>query len=177
MGVGPEGRGVALLGGEVGRGIRHRPTRSNGSRVHRDDELSGLRVLWYGRRLITIDLAGRGRDPSGTEREDNEIEGAIMATFEKPKPSEHVPIDLLPVIFESGVLTERQFSDLRTKVLRGDYPSDSTSLAARLVGDRILTDYQVRRFLNNKSYGLVVGRYVILDRLGAGSMGRVYKAH
>src|SRR3954468_15680532 len=88
--------------------------------------------------------------------------GAVMATFEKPKPSEHVPIDLLPVIFESGVLTERQFSDLRAKVLRGEYPSDSVTLAARLVEDKVLTDYQVRRFLNNKSYGLVVGRYVIL---------------
>src|SRR4051812_8775395 len=99
MGVGPEGRGVALLGGEAGRGMRRRPTRSEGSRVHLDDELSGLRVLWYGRRRIAIDLAGGGRDPSGTEREDHGIEGTVMATFEKPKPSEHVPVDLLPVIF------------------------------------------------------------------------------
>ena len=38
--------------------------------------------------------------------------------------------------------------------------------------DNVLTEYQVKRFLKNKPHGLVVGRYVILDRLGSGSMGR-----
>ena len=47
-----------------------------------------------------------------------------MATFEKPKPSERVPVDLLPVIYDSGVLTERQFADLRAKVQNGDYPNE-----------------------------------------------------
>ncbi len=100
-----------------------------------------------------------------------------MATFEKPKTSRDVPLDLLPVIRESGVLSDRQFSDLRAKVLRGDYPTDSVALAERLVEEKVLTTYQSERFLANKSHGLKVGRYILQDRIGSGSMGRVYLAH
>src|SRR4051794_13983361 len=91
--------------------------------------------------------------------------GAVMGTFEKPKPkpADRVPFDLLPVVYESGVLTERQFADVRGKVQKKEYPSDPTLLAERLIEDGVLTEYQARRFLNNKSHGLAVGRYIILD--------------
>lgn len=101
-----------------------------------------------------------------------------VATSDRSKPAtEAVPEDLLPVIRNSGALTEKQFLDVRARVQAGSYPSDSRALAECLVRDNVLTEYQIRRFLTGKSHGLVVGKYVILDRIGSGSMGRVYKAH
>lgn len=100
-----------------------------------------------------------------------------MARVDKPKSADQVPLDLLPVIRSSGVLGDRQLAEIKTKVLQGDYPLDSAALADRLVRDNVLTAFQAKRILNNRPQGLVVGRYIILDRVGSGSMGRVYRAH
>ena len=83
---------------------------------------------------------------------------------------------MLLLIRRSGVLNQRQLEEVTGKVDRGEYPRDPQALAGRLVEEQILTEFQARRLMREKVHGLVVGRYVILDRLGAGSKGRVFRA-
>jgi serine/threonine protein kinase len=49
-------------------------------------------------------------------------------------------------------------------------------VARQLVSDGVLTRYQAERLLAGRTQGFVLGPYVILDRLGAGGMGQVFKA-
>jgi serine/threonine-protein kinase len=100
-----------------------------------------------------------------------------MASAEKSKSAEGAPFDLLPLIRSSGVIGDRQLAEIKSKVLQGDYPLDSVALAECLVRDKVLTSFQAKRLLSNRPQGLIVGRYIVLDRIGSGSMGRVYKAH
>src|SRR5439155_6940358 len=50
------------------------------------------------------------------------------------------------------------------------------TLLARLVDHGLLTDYQARRIDAGSTFGLVLGNYRVLDRLGAGGMGVVFRA-
>ena len=100
-------------------------------------------------------------------------------TMETSKTSEStaiVPPDLLPLLQKSHILTERQFEEVRAKVLGGTFPSDSKALADRVVAEKVLTRFQADHLLRNKAHGLVIGRYVVLEPIGAGAKGRVYKA-
>jgi serine/threonine protein kinase len=69
----------------------------------------------------------------------------------------------------------------RLDALVGDFlnthpGAEPPSLAEYLVGEGILTRFQADRLLQGKTQGFVLGPYTLMDSLGAGSMGTVYKA-
>ena len=54
--------------------------------------------------------------------------------------------------------------------------SGPKELFALLVQHELLTEYQAARVEAGTTFGLVMGNYRVLDRLGAGGMGVVFKA-
>lgn len=53
---------------------------------------------------------------------------------------------------------------------------DVQEYAKHLVRQKIISLYQAKKILANRTHELVIGSYVVVDKLGEGGMGKVYKA-
>lgn len=76
----------------------------------------------------------------------------------------------------SGLLTAEEITELIESLPSDRRPQDSEQLARELVRQNKLTKYQAEQIHAGKTKLLVLGNYVVLDKLGQGGMGIVLKA-
>ena len=74
-----------------------------------------------------------------------------------------------------GLLTYEQAAGLAEFVAAGR--PDAVGLAKEASRRGLLTGYQIKEVFKGRGAGLTLGPYVLLDLLGEGGMGRVFKAH
>src|SRR4051794_11616831 len=76
----------------------------------------------------------------------------------------------------SNLLDRGRLDQIVGEFLSKNPRAEPPALAEFLVEQGILTEFQSERLLQGKTQGFVLGPFVLMDALGAGSMGTVYKA-
>ncbi len=84
--------------------------------------------------------------------------------------------DFLTRLNDSGLMTSAEARVLVEALPPDKQPQDVNQLAQELVRQKKLTAYQAQLVYQGKGKSLVLGNYVILDKLGQGGMGMVLKA-
>src|SRR5438132_1194073 len=82
-------------------------------------------------------------------------------------------VDLVKVLRESQILQPchiQEVARLQTMF------AEPRALAAELIQRGWLTAYQINKLFQGRATELVLGPYVLLERLGEGGMGTVFKA-
>src|SRR5262245_37394072 len=81
---------------------------------------------------------------------------------------------LLDVLRKKGLLEAAQAEEIaRSSIGRG---GDPKALAYEIVKRGWLTQYQIKQVWNGRADSLMLGQYILLEPLGEGGMGQVFKA-
>src|ERR1700736_6949896 len=76
----------------------------------------------------------------------------------------------------SNLIDRGQLDQVIGDFLNKNPGAEPPALAEFLVKQGILTEFQAERLLQGKTQGFVLGPFTLMDALGTGSMGTVYKA-
>jgi len=76
----------------------------------------------------------------------------------------------------SGLMSVEEIQAFLDKLPKDKKPKNGGELAKLLFRSGLLTKYQTEAIYHGKTKGLILGDYVVVDTIGAGGMGQVYKA-
>ncbi len=76
----------------------------------------------------------------------------------------------------SNLIDRGQLDQIVGEFLQAHAGAEPPALADYLVEQKILSQFQADRLLQGKTQGFVLGPFTLMDALGTGSMGTVYKA-
>jgi serine/threonine-protein kinase len=76
----------------------------------------------------------------------------------------------------SSLIDRGQLDQVIGDYLGKNHGAEPPALAEYLVEQKVLTAFQAERLLQGKTQGFVLGPFTLMDSLGSGSMGTVYKA-
>jgi serine/threonine protein kinase len=82
----------------------------------------------------------------------------------------------LETLRQSGLMSEEEIADFLAGLGEDEKPATGDDLAQLLHRHRKLTRFQIQSVYQGKTKGLVLGNYVVLDKIGQGGMGHVYQA-
>ena len=100
-----------------------------------------------------------------------------LVAYEEDHVSSPVTFDeFTEGIVATGLMHETEVAAIVEECFQNSTPRNALAFAQVLVRQEKLTQYQATRLLAGASDRLVLGDYVILDKLGAGGMGEVFKA-
>jgi hypothetical protein len=76
----------------------------------------------------------------------------------------------------SNLIDRGQLDQVIGEFLNKNPGAEPPALAEFLVRQGVLTDFQAERLLQGKTQNFILGPFTLMDALGTGSMGTVYKA-
>lgn len=90
-------------------------------------------------------------------------------------PSPATVDEFLELVQRSGIADEARLKSYLQKLAsQSGVPTDPSKLAGTLVRDGLLTYFQADQLLQGKWKRFFIGKYKVLERLGAGGMGQVF---
>ncbi len=87
------------------------------------------------------------------------------------------PTEFSKSLVDCGLIEENDLQTFLYGLVADKTCLSVEELARELIRAGKLTRFQAQAIYQGKTNGLVLGNYVVLDKLGQGGMGTVYKAH